>query len=481
MRKVLGSGKSQLVGQFLIESILLTLMAMLLALVLVKAAIPFFNELAGKELQFSLTSPAWLLPGLLLLTLIVGILAGSYPAFFLSSFKPVAVLKGAKFVSNTGDKSIGLRSGLVVFQFMISIGLMIATIVVYQQLQYIQDKDLGYEKEQVLVLPEADLLGENKEAFRQQLLQNPQVLRVSTSGYLPAGPSYNNNFFVYPDGDVSRQIKTLRYDVDEEYIPALGIQMLEGRNFSRDYGADSASMVLNATAARVLGWGQEAVGKTLTTSNNEGEKTSYRVIGIVEDFHFRSLHERISPLVMVLGRNAGSVIIKAQTVEMAGLLANIQREWASFSPEEPFSYSFLDERHRQTYERERRVGIVLGVFAGLTIFVACLGLFGLALFTAERRTKEIGIRKVLGASERSIVLLLSKEFVKLVAVGFIVASPIAWYFMHDWLQDFAYRVNISWWIFVLAGLSALTIALLTVSLQAVKAAMANPVKNLRTE
>lgn len=481
VRKVLGSGKTHLVRQFLTESFLLSLLAMALALVLVIVALPFFNQLAGKQLVFNFLSQPLLLPGMLLLTLIVGVVAGSYPAFFLSSFNPVSVLKGIKGIGTSGDKNLSLRSGLVVFQFMISIGLIIGTLVVYQQLQYIQNKEVGYEKEQVLILPEVSLLGNNLEAFRQQLLQDPRVLRVSTSGYLPAGASYNNNFFVNPADEVTQGVKTLRYDVDEQYISTLGMKILEGRNFSIQYGADSASAILNETAAKALGWRKDAIGKVITHYNNEGEKTSYRIVGIVEDFHFRSLHEPISPLVMVLGRQEGSVIVKAKTTDMGGLVANIQEEWTKFNAEEPFTYSFLDERFNQTYKAERKMGLILGIFAGLTIFVACLGLFGLALFTAERRTKEIGIRKVLGASVQNVVVLLSKDFIKLVLVALLLASPVAWYFMQHWLQSFAYRIHISWWLFIVAGMGAILIALFTVSFHAIKAAIKNPVKNLRTE
>lgn len=482
VRKVLGSGQGQLVVQFLVESILLSLLAMLLALVLMKGALPLFNQLAGKSLHFSLTAHSWLLPALLSLSVLVGLLAGSYPAFFMSSFKPVAVLKGGKHSGASGDKSGGIRSGLVVFQFMISIGLIIGTLVVYLQLQYIQNKEIGYDKEQVLVLPESHALGGKLQAFQQQLLQDPRVLSVSISGYLPAGASYNNNFFVYPNNDVTQQVKTLRYDVDEQYIPTLGMQLLAGRNFSAQRDSDAAAMVLNETAARALGLGEDALGEVLYSANNQGKRTSYQVIGIVKDFHFRSLHERISPLVMVWGEHpAGSVIVKVNTADISGLLASIATQWSVYAPEEPFSYSFLNERYAKAYQAEQKLGFILGLFAGLTIFIACLGLFGLALFTAERRTKEIGIRKVLGAGEVSIVLLLSKDFVKLVLIAFLIASPIAWWAMHNWLQDFAYRISISWWIFMGAGMLALFIALATVSVQALKAALANPVKNLRTE
>lgn len=483
VRKVLGSGQGQLVGQFLTESTMLSLLALLLALVFVKAALPIFNELSGKSLSLQWGSNLWLLPGLLGFGLLVGILAGSYPAFFLSSFKPVAVLKGSisSAAGGRGKKSLSLRSGLVIFQFCISIALIIGTTVVYQQLQYIQNKKLGYEKDQVLVLPEGWLLGKHAEVFRQLLLQDPRVVSVSISGYLPAGPSWNNNFFVFPNDDASRGVKTLRYEIDDQYIPTLGIEMVTGRNFSTAFGADSTGIILNETAAKALGWEQDALGHTLTSSTNDGERHSFRVIGVVKDFHFKSLHERIAPLVMVRGNANGSVIAKVATEDVSGLLASVKEKWTELSGGEPFDYSFLDERFSQTYESERRVGSMLSIFAGLTIFVACLGLFGLATFTAEQRTKEIGIRKVLGADVTDIVALLSKDFLKLVLIAALIAFPLAWWAMHKWLEDFAYRIDIPLWAFLAASVIAMLLAFLTIGYRAVKAARANPVKNLRTE
>jgi putative ABC transport system permease protein len=479
VRKVMGSVRQSLMNQFLIESLLLTMIALLLAIGIVYLALPLFNELAGKELALNLKNSLWLLPGLLLLGLAVGVLAGSYPAFFLSSFKPIAVLKGTKF---TGDrKSIGLRSGLVVVQFCISIILMVGTTVVYQQLNYIQNKKLGYTKEQVLVLPETWQLDKKEEVFRNQIMQDPRVVSVSTSGYLPAGPSYNNNYMMYPESNSTQFVKGIRYDVDYEYIPTLGMQMIAGRNFSRAYGTDSSGVILNETAAKILGWGANAVGHTIGHAENEGTQKTYRVIGVVKDFHFRSLHESISPLVMVLSKNSGTVIVKIRPKDISGLLASLENEWKKLSPDAPFTYSFLDKRFNDTYLAEQKTARILGIFAGLTIFVACLGLFGLATFMAEQRTKEIGVRKVLGASVTSIVGLLSKDFLKLVAVAIVLASPVAWYAMNRWLQDFAYKIDISWWVFALSGLLAVGIALLTVSFQSIKAALMNPVKSLRSE
>jgi putative ABC transport system permease protein len=478
VRKVLGAGRPDLVRQFLLESILLTIIALSLALLIARTALPLFNSLSGKTLVLSLTAHPWLVPGLLLFGLLTGLLAGSYPAFFLSSFNPAKVLKGQV---TQGPKSAGLRSGLVVFQFFISITLIIATAVVYRQLDYIRHVKLGYDKDEVLVVQETYWLHNNAEAFRQRLLQDPRVLSVSGSDYLPAGPSGNNNFFVYPAGHSTQIVKSLRYDVDDRYIPTLGMRMAAGRNFSKDFRTDSSAAILNEAAATALGWKDNATGQTITNLDNSGHPTTYHVIGVVKDFHFRSLHETISPLVMVLGNNISNLVVKAKANDIPGLLTTMKNEWNELKGELPFSYSFLNERFENTYRAEQKTGRILGIFAGLTIFVACLGLFGLATFTAEQRTKEVGIRKVLGASVLGIVSLLARDFLKLVIIAFIISGPIAWWVMNKWLQDFAYRVPIGGWIFVLAAAIAVLITLVTISFRAVKAALANPIRSLRSE
>lgn len=478
IRKVMGSIKSQLVRQFMVESLLLTAVAMIFAILLMQAALPYFNELTHLNLTLQFTSNPYIIPALILFGLITGILAGSYSAFFLSSFNPITVLKG-KFTS--GKKNIGLRSALVVFQFFISISLIIGTVIVYQQLSYIQHKKLGYDKDQVIVVQDSYWLGNNSEAFKQQLLQDPRVMYASTSGYLPAGPSYKNNFLVYADDRSTQLVNTLRYMVDYQYIPALGMQMVAGRNFSKEYGADSTAIIINEAAARVLGWRGDALKHTLSRTNNDGKTTTYHIIGIVKDFHFKSLHELITPLVMTLGDDNANIIVKAKTKDLAGLLNTMKRKWNEFTTESPFTYSFLDDRFNKTYQAEQNIGLILGIFAGLTIFVACLGLFALATFSAEQRTKEIGIRKVLGAGVSGIVTLLSRDFLKLVVIAFVIAAPIVWLVMNKWLQDFAYRIQISWWMFLIAAIAVLLIALFTVGFRAIKAAIANPVKSLRME
>lgn len=487
IRKVLGSRKGELVRLFLLESLLLAGIALLLSLVWVRWALPLFNALSGKELHLGLVSWPGLTVVLVLFGLFTGLLAGSYPAFFLSSFNPVSVLK-QRFTA--GKKTVGLRSALVVFQFFISISLIVGTLVVWQQLSYIQHKKLGYDKDQVLIVQETFWLNKNEPVFRQKMLQDPRVLSASSSAFLPAGRSGDNNFFVAPDNSHTQLVKALRYDVDDQYIPTLGIDLAGGRNFSPSFGSDSAAAILNEAAAHALGWGgqgqgwqNKAIGHTITQSTNDGGKHTYHIVGVVKDFHFRSLHKQISPLVMIFspGYGNGNLIIKTKGKDMAGLLSVARKNWNDLKAESAFSYSFLDDRFLATYQSEQRIGLILGLFAGLTIFVACLGLFGLATFTAEQRVREIGIRKVLGASVTSIATLLARDFVKLVGIAFVIAAPVAWYAMHRWLQDFAYRIEISGWTLGVAALISLTIAILTISLRAVKAGRANPIKNLRTE
>ena len=497
IRKVLGSRKGELVRQFLSESMLLTAVALVLALVFVKLALPSFNRLTGQELHFDLTGAPWVIPGLLLFGGLTGLLAGSYPAFFLSAFNPIAVLKGR---SHSSRKSAGLRSGLVVFQFFISISLIVGTAVVYKQLGYIQHKKLGYDRSQVIVVHEDWWLGNNRRAFRQQLRQDPRIVSVSGSDYLPAGRSDNNNFFPYPDDESQKFIKTIRYEVDENYLGTLGMELAAGRNFSRDFGADSSGVILNESAVRAFGWAKGgktdgagsvasdggtgsvagALGHSLSHMD-EGVKSTWHVIGVVKDFHFKSMHEPITPVVMVMGKEYGTTIVKVKTADVAGVLAGMQKLWTGLKAEAPFSYSFLDEDFNAIYKAEFNIGRILGIFAGLTIFVACLGLFGLATFTAEQRTREIGIRKVLGATVTHIVTMLSVDFLKLIGLAFLLAVPAAWYVMSKWLQDFAYRITIGWEIFLLAAFLALTITIVTISLRAIRAATANPVKSLRSE
>jgi putative ABC transport system permease protein len=475
IRKVLGSVKNQLVKQFMMESLLMSFIAVIIAVVLVKMFLPAFTFISGKNISIQSEDLFWIIPALALKWLLTGMLAGSYPAFYLSSFKPVAVLKG-KFAA--GKSNINLRSGLVIFQFFISISLMICTAVVYSQLKYIQQKELGYDKEQVLVIPDTWMLENNAASFTDALRRDPRVISLSSSGYLPAGPSFNNNFFVF-EKVIDDQIKTIRYDIDEGYIPTLGMKILAGRNFSREFGTDSSAVILNESAVKALGWKDNVIGKTIYSANNSGERTAFNVIGVVNDFHFRSMHEKISPLVMAMNRQSGTLIAKVNAQNVSSLLETVKKEWSAAAPGVPFNYSFLDDRFQATFQSEQKTATILGIFSGLTIFVACLGLFGLAIFTAEQRTKEIGIRKVLGASVSQIVNLLSTQFIKPVIIANLIAWPVSWMLMNSWLNDYAYRTGISWWIFIVVALIGLALTLFTISFQSVRSAIANPVDALK--
>jgi putative ABC transport system permease protein len=478
VRKAVGSTKTGLIQQFLTESMLLTAVSFGLALVLARVALPFCREFTGKALATDFLATPGGITALLGLTMTVGLFAGSYPAFFMSGFKPITVLKGMP--GNGGGGHAGLRSGLVVLQFAISSALIFATTVVWRQLSFIQNKKTGYDRTSVLVLENTGLLGEREKSLRDLLARDHRVTSISNSAFKPVGPSWNNNSMVYPDDKSGQLTRTLRYEVDEQYIPTLTMKIVQGRNFSKDFGTDSSAVIINQTAARTFGWNDDALGHTLNWSNRKGPNATFRVIGVVEDFHFKSLHEPIAPLFMVLGQTPG-LILKTQPGHANDLLASVQKKWAQFGAGEPLEYAFMDDYFQKTYQSEQKTAFLMGLFAGLTIFIACLGLFGLAAFTAERRTKEIGIRKVLGASITSIANLLVGDFLKLVLIAFIVASPIAYYFMQQWLSDFAYRIDMQWWMFAAAGAAAVLVAFLTVGFQSVRAALTNPVKSLRSE
>jgi putative ABC transport system permease protein len=479
VRKAVGATRSGLMWQFLTESMLITGISFVLALGLAALALPSFSELTGKQMDLGFLGQATALGMLLAFGLAMGILAGTYPAFFLSKFRPIQVLNGSMFHAQDG-RGRTLRSSLVVLQFVISVSLIFGTLVVFQQLQFIQAKKLGYDREAVLVLENTGMLGEKEATLRAQLLQDPRVRHASISGYRPVGPSFSNNSLVYPDERADQMIRTLRYSVDEHYIPTLGMRLLSGRNFSSEMPTDSTAVILNQTAAKVFGWGDQAVGHQLHWVNQNARNITYQVIGVVEDFHFKSLHEPIAPLLMVLDRTSG-IMLKIQAADVAGLLASVQEKWKGMGMDEPLEYAFMDDYYQKTYAAEQKTGLLMAVFAGLTIFVACLGLFGLAVFMSEQRTKEIGIRKVLGASVAGITGLLTKDFLKLVCIAILIACPIAYYFMDKWLADFVYRIDLQGWMFVAAALAAVLIAFLTVALQSVKAALANPVDSLRSE
>jgi len=484
VRKVLGSLRTQLIKQFLIEALLYSFLAAVISLALVWLSLRPFNELAGKSLVFQsiFAGKGWLfVTGLWLVT---GLLAGVYPALYLTSFNPVAVLKGMQLFKN----SIGnlfARNGLVVFQFTISIALIICTAIVFKQLKYAQDKDLGLNKENVVVIANTKRLRNAEESFRQQLLRERGVLDASISSSIPTKVNFGDGYEPeQAEGDkpLMKEIGLSSFLVDDAFIPAFNMQVLQGRNFSKEF-SDSASVILNETAARQIGW-KDPVGKWLGYPGNDQR---FKVIAVVKDFNVSSLRERIEPFALFYTSSktytlASSYIsVRFRAGNMNDHLQTLEAAWKAFAPDTPFDYNFLDNAFDALYRNEQRMSAVLALFSILSIFVACLGLFGLSVYTAERRTKEIGVRKVLGASVQSVVGLLSKDFLKLVLLSALIAFPAAWYAMHKWLEDFAYRVTIGWQVFILAGLAALLIALLTISFQAIKAALMNPVKSLRTE
>jgi len=480
IRKVLGTEKGQLVKQFLFESTVMVIMALLIAIPVVWLVLPLFNDMSAKSMTAgSLFSP-YILPLLIALPFVVGLMAGSYPAFFLSAFRPIEVLKGKL---NLGAKSGILRSVLVVFQFMMSIVFIIGTIVVYRQLHYIQTRNLGFNKDQVLIVNGVGALNNNMVPFKNDVLQLPGVSSGTLSGYLPVTDSYrsDNTWSTEAVMTTKTGFDMQNWVIDYDYIRTMGMQIIKGRNFSRDFGGDSSAIIINETTAKIIGY-KDPIGKQLFRAvDQQGHVGAFTIIGVVKNFNFETLHHDVGPLSFELGTGGGLASFKVGTANVNQLIAQVQSKWKSLASGLPFRYRFLDESFDEMYRSEQRVGKIALVFSVLAIFIACLGLFGLATFIAEQRTKEIGIRKVLGASVQGIVQMLSKDFMKLVAISFVIAAPLAWYFMNKWLQDFAYRVSISWWIFVAAGLAALLIALLTVSFQAIRAAISNPVKSLRTE
>ena len=475
IRKVVGAMRTQLARQFIGESIIICLIAFLLAIGLSVLFLPLFNQLAGKTISTGIFHHLNYIFLLFITSIGIGVLAGAYPALVLSSFQPVVVLKG-RF--STGMKGILLRKGLVVAQFTISVALIVATIIVYNQLKYMRNQDLGFNKDQKIII---DSHGDpGKDAFRQQVSAIPNVLGTAYSSSVPGG----GNPGAYSQVENSKgemQIANLDlYFVDFDYIPMFKIKVVAGRPFSRDFQSDTTqSMVVNEATVKLLGYSspEKIIGKKFDQWGRNGV-----VIGVVKDFHFRSLQQMIKPLSMRIEKGGWNLVcINVSSKNLPATIAAIEQKWKANMPLRPFSYYFLDEFFDKQYRSEDRFGKLFLNFAVLAIFISCLGLLGLASYSTMQRTKEIGIRKVLGASVNDIVGLLSGEFLKLVLISFVIATPVAWYFMHSWLQDFAYRINISVWIFLAAGITALLIAIFTVSFQAIRAAIANPVKSLRTE
>ncbi len=486
VRKVLGSQRSALIRQFLSETTLLAALAMALAVLITATALPAFSDLTNRPMEMPWSQPLFWI-SIVASIGVIGIMAGIYPAFFLSAFDAIKVLKS----QTTGRAGGGrLRSALVVFQFSTAIVLIIATALVYQQMNFIQHKKLGFQKEQVLIIDDAYALGDNIQAFKQDMLNQPGVEAASVSGFLPVPSNRNDNTFSkIREFREDQSVNMQNWRVDKDYLKTLGLELKTGRYFDpAAHPSDSTAIVLNERAAELFGYPDQPIGKKVygVSGRINGQPkpedfVEYTVIGVVKNFHFASLRDNIGALSLSLGNSTGAMTIRYQATESQSLIAAMERSWKTMAPEQPFGYRFMDDAFARMYAAEQRIGTIAGIFAILAVLISCLGLFGLAAFTAEQRTKEIGVRKVLGASLGGIIGLLSQDFLKLVFISLVVATPPAWYFMHRWLENFAFRVEIKWWVFALAGFAAVVIAVLTVGYQSVKAALANPVKSLRSE
>lgn len=484
VRKAVGAGKSQLVRQFLGESMLISIISFVLALGIARIIVPFFNTLAEQELHFSISRYPVLFGSFLGLALLTGLVAGTYPAFYLSSFKPVEVLKG-KF-SNSLSAAF-LRKGLVVFQFVISAGLILASLVISQQMKFLQSTDLGFQKDQQIVVPlSSKAAAAAYPTLKAELARDSRISSVGASRYYPGIMNASDSGFRREGQSVDQSVGTRRNRVDEDFLQTLDFEPVAGRLFSAEFPTDTLmKLVVNETAVKKLGYPtpQDAVGDKIMF-NWRGEDYRFEIIGVVKDFHFESLHRPIEAFAFERPSSPDYNYIIAHAnagVDIPALMHSIEKTWQKLVPGEPFEYTFLDDDFQKNYKTDRQMAGLIGSFTAIAILISCLGLFGLAAFAAERRTKEIGIRKVLGASVAGITGLLAKDFLKLVAIAIIIASPLAWWGLTKWLQDFEYGITMEWWMFAMAGTLALIVAFLTVAGQAIKAALTNPVKSLRSE
>lgn len=481
MRRAIGAGRSALVSQFMSESMLMSGLGLAFAVILIQLVIPVFNQLTQKEL--SLLQIPNIYTWLVALTILTGLLSGIYPSFYLSSFRPMAVLKGK--LGNTFS-AVTIRKGLVTFQFTISIILILGAIVIGQQMKYLSNQNLGFNKNQKIIIPlQTGEANKNAEALKNELLNNSQVVSAAKGGTYPGIESVTSMLF-YSEGKAAQEnVDTQTTFVEAGYIETLGIKLLKGRAFAREFMEDAQALVLNEEAIKQLGYTiDNAIGRKVYYELQNATNTM-TIIGVVKDYHFQSLHQKIKPQALTVSPVFSSpnnyLIVNVKSRDYAELITTLQKAWSKINSGSPFDYSFLDQDFQKNYEKEERTSQLIQYFTLLAIAIACLGLFGLATFTAEQRIKEIGVRKVLGASVSEIVTLLSKDFLKLVGISIVLSSPIAYYIMDEWLQSFAYSIEIQWWVFVIAGAVAILIAVLTVSFQAIKAAIANPVKSLRAE
>jgi putative ABC transport system permease protein len=483
MRRIFGIQKSKLSMQFMLESLLIVFAAYLIAMVLTEFSLPFFNRLTDKNLLINYFDIKFI-GAVIGLILVISFLAGIYPALYLSSFKPISILKGEMV---TGRKKANFRSILVVGQFTISLILLSSVLILAKQMKFIQKKNLGYNKEQLLVVKNAYLLGKNIENFKDKLAVNPQIISVSESGFLPS-PSERNNGSIWRDGIISNDpLLFTHFFVDYEYLKTFGMKIISGRWFSKEFSTDSSAIVINQAAVKLLGW-KDPLGRKIGSilksdfDINKPVLDVYTIIGVVEDFNFNSLHEPVGALAMYLKGSNDFITCRVRPdTDIFGIISFLKSKWIENAPDQPFEYDFVaDSIHRQ-YSGESRLGTILGIFTGLAFFVSCLGLFGLALFASEQRKKEIGLRKVNGSGIGQIIWLLTVDFTKLVFIAAIIACPVSILMMRKWLESFAYRTGISWWIFAMTVSISCLIALATIGYQSYKAATTNPVNTLRSE
>ncbi len=477
VRKTLGSNKRDLIKQFLTESIVIVFISLIFALIIAIMVLPYFSSLSGKEIEIPFSNPFfWLVLGIAVL--ILGLISGSYPALVMTRFLPAKVLKGSGQTVVGGSK---VRNGLVVFQFAISAFLMISTLVVYQQMHYIKSKDLGYTKEQVLIIEDVYAAGEKVPQLKQEIKKLSSVQNATISSFLPTPSNRNDNSFTLEgdsSGDNSVQIQ--KWDIDHDYLSTLNIELIKGRNFNPLFSTDSTAIIVNETTVSKFGLTPAAViGKKI---KDDGDNIAYSIIGVVKDFHISSLRNNISPVGLRLSRRTSSnLIVKLTPHNFSRTIEQIKGIWDKTVNKQPFGYYFMDDSFNNVYNTEQRLGKIFLTFTILSMLIACLGLFGLAAFNVEKRVKEIGVRKILGATIGQLAYTLSVDFIKLVTIAILIALPLGWFVMNRWLEDFSYHIQISWWVFITVAMLAIFISLLTVSYQAIKAAIANPVKSLRTE
>ena len=484
IRKTLGSSRPQLIRQFLTESILMSLFAVVLAIGLVELFLPLFNSIAGESISLNLLRSPLVIPALMAFGIVIGVIAGIYPAFFLSSFDPIQVLKGG---TTSKRRKVMLRGSLVVFQFVVSIVLFIGTFVIFNQLKYIQAKDLGFDKEQVIVIKKANDLGSRLGEFEHELLTNTSVVSVSASSAIPGSEQNQSMFWLEGSSDQTpRELHEVYCDYN--FLNTCGISLAGGRFFSPEHPSDSGAVVVNQQAEAAFGAGSLAERTLSRPRPSRSPWSHFPVIGVVKDFNFQSLHQSVNPLLLrVLPPGYDNdvpyvfVLVRVKPGDYPATISFIENTWKKYADHESIEYSFLDQDVGRMYIADQQAGKIITTFSILAIFIACLGLLGLAAFVTEQRTKEIGIRKVLGASVMEVMALLSKEFIKWVLVANVIAWPLAYYVMNNWLKNFAYKIDLSFWVFAASGLFVMIIALLTVSSHAVKAATANPVESLRYE